>query len=203
MLPMPNLTFRFSDRETWMLDELAADLGQNRAETVRGAIHDARGKHGQRERAEVHLIDGLIERYGWDATLELRLDGDFDVEIGVNGFDKLSVFTGKATVDGAEASGLYVPTFIRPDAKVDLYLGDLASDARIFVGSLPLRSGPTLRLGLADLHPFGTPVVETLENGRRTALFVTPNGRRRRYFEREDGTAYLGIEGEPAFFEGE
>ena len=195
---MPNLTFRFSDNETELLDELAADLGVSRAETVRRAITEMRGTHGQHERAELRLIDGLLNRYGWDAELELRLDGDFDVEVGVNRFGKMSVFSGKATVDGAEASGIYVPTHIR-DTMVDLYLGDRSSDARIFVGALPMRSGPSLRLQVADLHPWNGPTVEIDDDDSprrtgRTAVYATGNGRLRRYYERKDGTAFLGTE---------
>ena len=188
---MPNLTFRFSDNETELLDELAADLGVSRAETVRRAITEMRGTHGQHERAELRLIDGLLNRYGWDAELELRLERGFDVEV--------SVFS---RVDGAEASGIYVPTHIR-NTMVDLYLGDRSSDARIFVGALPMRSGPSLRLQVADLHPWNGPTVEIDDNESprltgRTAAYATGNGRYRRYWERKDGTAFLGTEMEVA-----
>ena len=184
---MPNLTFRFSDKETELLDELAADLRVSRAETVRRAVAEMRGNHGQREGAVLRLIDGLFNSFGLDAELELRLDEGFDVEV--------SVFSG---VDGAEASGIYVPTQIREDT-VDLYLGDLSSDARIFVGALPMRSGPSLRLRIADLHPWNGPTVEIDDNESprltgRTAVYATGNGRRRRYYERKDGTAFLGTE---------
>ena len=188
---MPNLTFRFSDNETELLDELAADLGVSRAETVRRAITEMRGNHGQHERAVLRLIDGLFNSFGLDAELELRLDEGFDVEV--------SVFS---RVDGAEASGIYVPTHIR-DTMVDLYLGDRSSDARIFVGALPMRSGPSLRLQVADLHPWNGPTVEIDDDDSprrtgRTAVYATGNGRLRRYYERKDGTAFLGIETEVA-----
>ena len=184
---MPNLTFRFSDKETELLDELAADLRVSRAETVRRAIAEMRANHGQREGAVLRLVDGLFNAFGLDAELELRLDEGFDVEV--------SVFS---TVDGAEASGIYVPTHIR-DTMVDLYLGDRSSDARIFVGALPMRSGPSLRLRIADLHPWNGPTVEIDDNESprltgRTAVYATGNGRRRRYYERKDGTAFLGTE---------
>jgi len=189
---MPNLTFRFSDNETELLDELAADLGVSRAETVRRAIAEMRGNHGQREGAVLRLIDGLFNSFGLDAELELRLDEGFDVEV--------SVFS---TVDGAEASGIYVPTHIREDTMVDLYLGDRSSDARIFVGALPMRSGPSLRLQVADLHPWNGPTVEIDDDDSprrtgRTAVYATGNGRLRRYYERKDGTAFLGTETEVA-----
>ena len=191
---MPNLTFRFSDKETELLDELAADFRVSRTEAVKRAIAEMRGNHGQREGAELRLIDGLFNSFGLDAELELRLDEGFDVEV--------SVFSG---VDGAEASGIYVPTHIREDTMVDLYLGDLSSDARIFVGALPMRSGPSLRLRIADLHPWNGPTVEIDDNESprltgRTAVYATGNGRRRRYFERKDGTAFLGTETEVAIW---
>jgi len=189
---MPNLTFRFSENEADLLDELAADLRVSRAETVRRAVAEMRGNHGQREGAVLRLIDGLFNSFGLDAELELRLDEGFDVEV--------SVFSG---VDGAEASGIYVPTHIREDTMVDLYLGDLSSDARIFVGALPMRSGPSLRLRIADLHPWNGPTVEIDDNESprltgRTAAYATGNGRYRRYWERKDGTAFLGTEMEVA-----
>jgi hypothetical protein len=136
------VSFKLTDTERGLLDSIADEIGGGRPEALRYAIIAARKQLGLYATAAEAFIDGLRASMDEDATIVIALD---------------DTFTPRATVDGIPRSDIYIPSEglnLGPDEQfLKLYLADVTSEVRIFLGLMPLRTGVPLMIAAEDLHP--------------------------------------------------
>lgn len=136
------VSFKLTDTERSLLDSIADEIGGGRPDALRYAILAARKQLGLYATAAEAFIDALRASIDEDATIVIQLD---------------DTFTPRASVDGVVRDDIYIPytpISLGPDEHfLKLYLGDLASEVRIFLGLMPLRTGVPLTITPEDLHP--------------------------------------------------
>ncbi len=138
-------TFRFSDLDTRLQEELANHWGVSRTQALRQAVDIARKEEGLYKSSAEAFLTKLRDRFEPEAELTVELDERFDAF---------------AKVDDERQSDLYLPTLatILDDGEivedfVRVYLGDPNGDTRLLLGLLPLRTGIRLSVPIEELKP--------------------------------------------------
>jgi hypothetical protein len=145
-----NITVKLNDVEFRLLRELEEKLG-SRTHVIRIALRELRKARGDYEAAAQAFIDQLKSKLPEEATLRFELDEQFDPFL---------------TVDGERCEDIYVAGQVKTfedqatgagEDFVVVAIGDPASDIRILLGMLPLRTGVPLIVPLdelkADMRP--------------------------------------------------
>jgi len=143
-LPVRNHTFRFSNIDTRLQEDLAHHWGVSRTEALRKAVDIARRKEGLYDSAAETFLAELREGFDPDAELIVELDENFDAIGKVDG-DRPDLYL--PTLAAIFDDGEEVEDFVR------IYLADPSGDTRLFLGLLPLRARVQLAVPLKDLKP--------------------------------------------------
>jgi len=140
-LPKSPVSFKLTEVERQLLDSIAVAIGGGRPDALRYALGAARRKLGLYAQTAEAYIAGLRATIDDDASLVIELDDSWSPVV---------------SVDGVRRDDIYIPcSAVNLGAEGDffkLYLGDPASDVRIFVGLMPARSGVQLVISADELR---------------------------------------------------
>lgn len=140
-LPKSPVSFKLNEVERQLLDSIAAAIGGGRPDALRYALAAARKELGLYAKTAEAYVAGLRTTIGDDAALVIELDDSWSPLVSVDGVRRDDIFVPCSAVNlGAEGD------FFK------LYLGDPASDVRIFVGLMPARSGVQLVIAADELR---------------------------------------------------
>lgn len=139
-----NITVKLNDSEFRLLEELEEKMG-SRTHVIRTALRELRKARGDYQAAAQAFIDRLKADLPEDAALRFELDEQFDPFLIVDGERREDIYVvGQATIFEDRATGA-------GEDFVVVAIGDPASDVRIVLGILPLRTGVPLIVPVEEL----------------------------------------------------
>lgn len=204
----PNLNIRMRDEDWDRLNRLADATDVQKTTLIQRLLERADEQLGRR--AEERIVEELLNLYGAGAVLTVAVEMHHQDERSQI-FDVAGTVEREPTDEPAFGGMSPAPPLeqvailhheLDDRERLTIELGAYDAPGRLYVGTVRLRRSATLSIKLIDLHP-AVATTRTLDDGRPTVEFARPDGSYTFFVEREDGTWFLGAEGDAAFGDGE
>jgi hypothetical protein len=132
-------TIRFSNVEARLLEDSAREHNMTVSDVVRDAVVLWRELRGDRQQALGEWTSRLLAKHGSGAVLRAELTDEFGVNVEVEGVPEDCIR--EAVFDGVN--------------QVQLWTGDRESDARVYLGRVPVVAGAAITVPVRSLPALG------------------------------------------------